>query len=171
MSNRTISRGRIPSALKHGAYSGMTLLPGEDATAFNKLHNDLIQELSPTGTLEDDIIQTIARLTWRKQNLLTCRPAQEAKPNFALPKPGSPSATEPSSSPKYDFNPLLAAMRTADQNPIIDIMGTKHLLDELSIIDRLDGIIDRCLKRLLFVRGIKSLPPSSPTMARVSQKS
>ena len=38
-----------------------------------------------------------------------------------------------------------------------------HLLSELSVVDRLDGMIDRCLKRLLFVRGLKSIAPSSST--------
>jgi hypothetical protein len=32
----------------------------------------------------------------------------------------------------------------------------EYLLEELSVADRLDGMIDRALKRLLFVRGIKS---------------
>jgi hypothetical protein len=31
------------------------------------------------------------------------------------------------------------------------------LLHELSLVDRLDGMIDRCLKRLLFVRCLKSI--------------
>ena len=39
------------------------------------------------------------------------------------------------------------------------------LMKELDIKERLDGLIDRCLKRLLMVRGVKSLSsaPSSVT--------
>jgi len=33
-------------------------------------------------------------------------------------------------------------------------------MHELSIIDRIDGMIDRCLKRLLLVRGVKSISSS-----------
>ena len=70
---------QFPPAFKHGAYSGTTLLPGEDETAFKKLHGDLIGEFAPTGPLEQDIVETIARLTWRKQNLSTYRVAKWAK--------------------------------------------------------------------------------------------
>jgi hypothetical protein len=50
-----------------------------------------------------------------------------------------------------------------------DLVTTDHLLRELSVVDRLDNMIDRCLKRLLFVRGLKSVStataqsPSSTT--------
>jgi hypothetical protein len=59
----------IPSALKHGVYSGTALLPGEDADQFEKLHNKLIAEFAPAGPLEEDIVADMARLIWRKQNL------------------------------------------------------------------------------------------------------
>ena len=45
---------------------------------------------------------------------------------------------------------------------ISDFVTIANLLNELSLVDRLDGMIDRCIKRLLMVRGVKSLaaPPS-----------
>jgi hypothetical protein len=48
-----------------------------------------------------------------------------------------------------------------------DVATTDHLLSELSIAERLEDMIDRCLKRLLMVKGYKSLSsassaPSSP---------
>ena len=68
---------RIPPALKHGAYSATAVLPGESRAAeFEKLHRGLIAELVPSGVLEDDIVMTIARLVWRKQNLATLRIAE-----------------------------------------------------------------------------------------------
>ena len=60
---------RIPSALKHGCYSGLTLLPTEDRDAFNKLHRDLIAEFQPVGRTEEIIILQLANLTWRRENL------------------------------------------------------------------------------------------------------
>jgi hypothetical protein len=37
----------------------------------------------------------------------------------------------------------------------------ERLLRDLGVEDRLDAMIDKCLKRLLFLRGIKSLPMAS----------
>ena len=70
---------RIPAALKHGAYSATAVLPGESQAEFEKLHRGLIAELVPSGVLEDDIVLTIARLVWRKQNLTTLRIAEHAQ--------------------------------------------------------------------------------------------
>ena len=66
-------------ALKHGAYSATAVLPGENRAEFEKLHRDLIAELTPSGALEDDIVMNIARLVWRKQNLATLRIAERAR--------------------------------------------------------------------------------------------
>lgn len=38
-----------------------------------------------------------------------------------------------------------------------------YLQNEISLIDRLDGMIDRCIERLLLVRGLKSISPSAST--------
>jgi hypothetical protein len=64
---------KIHPALKHAGYSATTLLPGEDRTAFEKLHRSLIAEFTPVGALEEDIVADLARLVWRKQNLATFR--------------------------------------------------------------------------------------------------
>ena len=74
-----MAKSKLPSALKHAAYSAMTLLPGEDPAEFEKLHKDLISDLAPDGPLEEDVVATIARLLWRKQNLQSFRVAQHAK--------------------------------------------------------------------------------------------
>ena len=163
-------QSEIRPALKHGGYSGTTLLPGEDAAAFEKLHRDLIAELAPVGRLEDHIVLTIAHLVWRKQNLSTYRLAEQVRNRC--------SAIYSSLVPRIDFGlssfddrdpeDVRAAEREAEEQARSELgnawklveMGdaatTDHLLDELSIIDRLEGMIDRCLKRLLFVRGLKS---------------
>ena len=64
---------RSHPALKHGAYSATTILPGESWAEFEKLHRDLMAELTPSGVLEDDIVTTVAHLVWRKKNLPTLR--------------------------------------------------------------------------------------------------
>jgi hypothetical protein len=69
---------KFHAALKHGAFSATALLPGEDPNAFRELHEKLVSELKPDGPLEDDIVRTITRLLWRKQNLATLRIAELA---------------------------------------------------------------------------------------------
>ena len=74
---------KVDPALKHAGYSATALLPGENPATFEKLHRDLIAELKPNGRLEDDIVATIARLVWRKQNLSTFRIAEPAQNHCA----------------------------------------------------------------------------------------
>src|SRR5262245_43309692 len=74
-----IQLNKLHPALKHAGYSATTLLPGEDLAAFEKLHRALIHEFAPVGTLEEEIVADMARLTWRKQNLATFRIAQLAQ--------------------------------------------------------------------------------------------
>ena len=64
------------SALKHGAYSTIGLLPGESPALFKKLQNIVVDELTPNGPVELDIVLTIARLLWRKQNLASFETAK-----------------------------------------------------------------------------------------------
>ena len=156
---------KIPFALKHGGYSGVTLLPGEDPAAFEALHKALIAEFTPVGCLEEDIIATMARLVWRKQNLLPYRAAEEMQ-NWH-------KALVASQFPSIDLGRgerLMAEEQARKQvGQVYDLleMGEAatldHLLCELSVVDRLDALIDRCLKRLLFVRGLKSIARSSST--------
>jgi hypothetical protein len=70
---------RFHPALKHGAYSNTTVLPGEDPDEFNKLHARLVAEFAPAGPLEEDIVTSMARLVWRKQNLSTYKLAALAR--------------------------------------------------------------------------------------------
>jgi hypothetical protein len=64
------------SAFKHGAYSTIGLLPGESPALFKKLQKIVVDELTPNGPVELDIVLTIARLLWRKQNLASFETAK-----------------------------------------------------------------------------------------------
>ena len=174
------------NALKHGAYSGTALLPGEDPVAFKKLHGNLNIELAPVGPLEEDIVTTIAKLLWRKQNLSTYRGAEWTKKRH--------SEIYSEFDPHYDFKldllakdlrtPEEAAANAAAAKEKIrkelgdatifvemgDKVTTDYLFNELEVIDRLDALIDRCIKRLLMVRGVKSITPSIPTGSSTSRK-
>jgi hypothetical protein len=114
----------------------MGLLPGESRVEFEKLREDLVDEFAPDGALENDVVSTVARLLWRKQNLSTSRTAE------------------------------LARQR---RNQIIDeelarrdIRYARRLCEQekrkpATVEDRLDSAIDKCLKRLLMLKGLKSI--------------
>ena len=42
-----------------------------------------------------------------------------------------------------------------------ELATIEELIEELELLDRLDGMIDRSIKRLLMVRGVKSLSVTS----------
>jgi uncharacterized membrane protein YccC len=175
---------KLPPALKHGAYSATGILPGEDPVAFRKLHHKLIAELRPIGALEDDIIATMARLLWRKQNLATFRIAELARARCSAIE-WQKVPRDPPPPLEFDFDDLLppakqidtaereAALRAAkdqarkeleDAYRSVEIGKTasiERLFEELEAEERLDAMIDKCLKRLLFLRGLKSLPTAS----------
>jgi len=142
-----VAVNKIPPALKHAAYSATTLLPGEDAAAFDKLHQALIAEFAPVGALEEDIVSEIARLTWRKQNLATFRTAELAQERF-----------EEICREKVPFGDIYQLIDIGEPATV------EGLMKELEIKERLDGLISKCLKQLLMVRGVKSLSVASSSV-------
>jgi glycine/D-amino acid oxidase-like deaminating enzyme len=141
------------NALKHGAYSATAVLPGEDEDAFRELHQKIIAELAPVGALEEDLVGTIARLLWRKQNLAILRIIEFARQH------GVELRAE---RPFFRMEGLLNQTREelGEDYNLVEIGETAtvdRLLEDLQIEERLDATIDKCLKRLLFLRGIKSL--------------
>jgi hypothetical protein len=179
----------FPPALKHGAYSGTTVLPGEDQAAFKKLHDGLVAEFAPAGPLEEDIVDTLASLQWRKANLRTYRLAELARDRyseiwakahppcndlmltFGRPVPDERSPEEIraaiATAEKQTREELGEAMRLVEMGREVTI---ERLFEEFSVIERLDGMIDRCIKRLLLVRGVKSMSLSSSVAPAPSRK-
>jgi hypothetical protein len=168
-------------ALKHGGYSATALLPGEDPAAFETLYQDLIAELRPDGPLESGAVATIARLTWRKQNLETFRIAESAgNRNSAIysakvPAPPDPFASfgphwEPADPAEYRAAVEAAqaqARKELGSRYIFVEMGQEvtvsKMFDDLEVEERLDSLIDKQLKRLLFLKGLTSLPSMAPS--------
>jgi hypothetical protein len=160
-------------ALKHAGYCATSVLPGENAAEFKKLHRDLIAELTPSGALEDDIVATMAGLLWRKQNLATFRIAQLARNRSGQIRSETVPPEYPSHPPFIDPAVRQKAIRAAedqareelgDTYELVEIGApatTDRLMEELDVQDRLDAMIDKCLKRLLFVRGLKSISADS----------
>jgi hypothetical protein len=173
-------------ALKHGGFSVTALLPGEDPAAFEKLYQDLIAELQPDGPSENETIGTIARLMWRKQNLETFRIAEAARKRYSAIR----SAKVPSTTPPYVDFPLLsvspdwippdpaevkAAMAAAEAQARKELgpryifveMGEEvtisKMFEDLEVEERLDAMIHKQFKQLLFLKGLKSLPSMTPS--------
>jgi hypothetical protein len=198
-SRRKPSQLRHP-AIKHGGYSGMSLLPGEDPAEFKKQHGELIAEYAPTGQHEHEIVETMARLMWRKRCLWSYGLAEFARQRYSAIKleQERSQANRTSTSglsqeervqkaaAESDLVNLWAKLhqhpqyqRLTERNKLEEehiqrelgavdlelakmrhVATTGYLMHELSIIDRIDGMIDRCLKRLLLVRGLKSISSS-----------
>jgi hypothetical protein len=165
---------KVHPALKHAGYSATTLLPGEDSAAFETLHRALIAEFTPVGALEEDIVADIARLTWRKQNVATFRIAELAKKRQQTIEyekvPSVPlllfdDGIDPAVKREgYQAAKEQARQELGDIYKLIDIgepATIEGLMKELDIKERLDGLISKCLKQLLIVRGVKSLSPAS----------
>ena len=72
-----------PPALKHGAFSAMTTLPGESKAEFKKLEKEVISESTSDGALEADAVSTVARVVWRRRHLGTFRSAELARQRMA----------------------------------------------------------------------------------------
>jgi hypothetical protein len=169
---------KIHPALKHAGYSATRLLPGEDAVAFEKLHQKFIDEFTPVGALEEDIVADLFRLTWRKQNLPTFRIAELAlrrlnqikrekvpAPPLLLPLFDDIDPAEREAG--YRAAEEQARQELGDIYKLIEIgepATTDGLMKELDIEERLDGMIAKCLKQLLTVRGVKSVSLASPSV-------
>jgi hypothetical protein len=170
-------------ALKHAGYSATALLPGEDRAAFKELHQDLIAELRPDGRLENETVATIVRLTWRKQNLETFRKAESVRNRHAAIRsekipPTAPPVPILSLNPDWE-PPDPAEVKAAEE--AAEAQARKELedryifvelgeaatlsvmLQQFAIEECLDGMIDKLLKRLLFLKGLKSLPSMAPS--------
>ncbi|MDH2348695.1 hypothetical protein [Bradyrhizobium sp. SSUT77] len=65
----TSQRRRLPTALKHGAFAKIELLPWEDPAAYEQLHQQLSEEFEPEGVLQEECVRDILTATWRKQRL------------------------------------------------------------------------------------------------------
>jgi hypothetical protein len=167
---------KIHPALKHAGYSTATLLPGEDPDAFVKLQQDVIAEFQPTGPVEDDIVGSIARYLWRKKNLPTFRLAALARFHCARLDAqyrrklyeNDPDDEEDSAAQRFAFEQARKRARKElrETYELVEVGETATVEDLnklLAIEEYLDGLIEKCIKRLLHVRGLKSVSSSSPS--------
>jgi hypothetical protein len=159
---------KVHPAFKHGGFSATTILPGENRAEFEKLYQGLIAEFRPDGPFEDDIVSQLACLLWRKQNLWIYREAEIARRRCDV-------SVQPHNYSEILLNKEVivaaacaeaaqaceqTARELGDAYELVvagDIATPSRLLEELNLVATLDAHIDRYLKRLLHVKGIKSL--------------
>jgi len=165
-------------ALQHGGYSATSILPGESAAEFEKLRQGLISELTPNGALQEETVETIAHLAWRRRNLPIFRIAARARQrmiqirNAVIPMDyGVPRSDKSDDFDKTFIDKWHAAESKAREElgELYDLaeMGEEVTIDglmrDLMVQERLDAMIDKCLKRLLFLKGLQSLKIESPS--------
>jgi hypothetical protein len=170
----------VPPAFKHGIYSAIGLLPTEDPAEFEKFKEEIFDDYKPVGRSEKIIVEEIACLQWRLQHLSTYGIAMRARerrsaiyskldpPQWFPP----PLGIEPESRSPEELEALrksLVKQVRTELGPAIelveigDVTTIEYLEKELGIRERLHGMIARLEKRLLYLRGIKSISPSSAT--------
>jgi hypothetical protein len=177
---------RVPSALTHGIYSAIGLLPTEDPAEFEKFKQEIFDDYNPVGRSEEIIVNEIACLQWRLVHLPTYGVAMRARERhkaiyskmpsqqwsfphlltgYEEPEPEARSPEElealRKSVAKEARTKLGQAMKLVN---IGDVATIEYLEKELGIRERLHGVIARLEKRLLFVRGIKSISSSEPLL-------
>ena len=177
----------VPNALKHGAYSKLVMLPGEDPAAFEALQQSLFDEYKPAGSSETSTMTSIAKTLWQLQRLglyehvqyLKARgnpssfangknPITEALQQFRAkhglidPKkspPEEPTVPEP---PKEKSNDELLL-------ELGNFVTLDHLDKELEVEMKLLAKLDRLLKRYFQIRAMKPLigsgAPAAPALA------
>ena len=178
MSNRI---DRLHPAVKHGAYSATDVLPGESRAAFEKLHRDLIAEYAPSGVHEQHIVRNMEHLIWRQQNLATLRISEFGQRHWSeAPEIGAKVEmykNRVSNLSQEDMEIVIGNIRAmsqivenlGDAFELVEIGGAATfdgLTKELAIQERLDAAINKCLKQLLMVRGVKSVTAAPPSAAK-----
>ena len=67
------------NAMKHGAYSEMTILPHEDPKEFEALLEAVKEDYDPQGPTQEDKVLSIAKILWRKRRIARVQQDEVAK--------------------------------------------------------------------------------------------
>jgi hypothetical protein len=170
-----MAENSVPSALKHGAYSELVLLPGEDPAAFAALTQSLFDEYKPAGPSETSTVTSIAKTLWQLQRLGLYEHVQYLKAR------GNPSSFANGKNPLsealdqfrakvglIDPNESPPEVPTAPEPPkeksndeLLLELGNFVTLDrldkELEVETKLSAKLDRLLKRYFHIRAMKPL--------------
>ena len=176
------------NALKHGAFSEVLILPGEDPAAFKELKRRLFAEYNVSGYSEESTMTSIAKAMWQLQRLgvyeyvqyLRARgsspqsssdwknPISDAIKEFmiktgrSIPKDSLPDVSTVPVPPKEKTNDELLL-------ELGDLVTLDHLDKELDVENKLLVKLDRLFKRFCQIRAMKPLiglgESSAPALA------
>jgi hypothetical protein len=157
----------LPSALKHGAFSEILILPGEDPQEFEKLKNALFAEYKPSGISEERVMMAIARAFWQERRLVLFQQVQHAR---ARKSPGDGGygigqaihefmvkqgmIDEPYVAPAV---PATTAEERANKAllELGHLLTLDHFEKELDVESKLQSKIDRLFKRFFQMKAMK----------------
>jgi hypothetical protein len=118
---------KVPPALSHGAFSTMTVLPGEDPNEFIKLYKAIAAEYLPDGPVETHAVKTITECQWRASHLTIFQRAKWARAKYGpIPADDKAPTTEPA---KTKYNHLMdqAASHKERGNVVRDALDTVNV--------------------------------------------
>jgi hypothetical protein len=176
------------NALKHGAFSEVLILPGEDPAAFEELKRRLFAEYNVSGCSEEKTMTSIAKAMWQLQRLglyeyvqhLRARGSgQQSFSNWKNPISeaindlmGKTGRRVPDNSlPEAPTVPVQPAEKTNDEHllELGDLVTLDHLDKELDVESKLLVKLDRLFKRFFQIRAMKPLiglaESSAPALA------
>lgn len=153
---------KFPHALKHGAFSTLSILPGEDPKEFLELYRSIAAELLPDGPIEKDAVRTIALSIWRASHLTIFRRAEWARAKYGedAQNPDEVPETEPARSQYkklmdsakqhrraghvlHDINQVMLEKRVevltttaAEMNEVVNTLATEMNVEDLEEIQK-----------------------------------
>ena len=164
------------NAWKHGGYSNLGVLPGEDPKEFDDFHPSLIEEWQPSGATECDAVLSLAKCMWRKSRMNIYRQAAAARKTFAGAESdplqfywdACEEATKGYEPPEWLMQKIEVTIAELEggkekeklreqQLAIIEHITPDGLQQELALDALLDAKIDRLSKRLLHLKAAKQM--------------
>jgi hypothetical protein len=151
------------------------------------LHQSLIGELAPDGALEEHVVANLARFVWRREHLDVLRIAKLTEKLISAIRakelkltddavwakatakvPASTFAFQAANDAVWAKARAKAREELGELSDLAEIgVCEEQLAKEIEVRAKLDEMIDKCLKRLLFLRGLKSMARSAP-VARIA---
>ena len=168
-----------PNALKHGAFSNMLFLPGEDPAEFEKLRADLIFELHISGASEEAVVDAIAKTIWQErrkdlyQRLQIEGVVKKAREPKLHPLWKSCQAMERAAGVENP-QPVLVPPDDAD-DPMLglrEFATLESLSKELDLDLKIQAKLDRQYKRLWQIKAAKQIDVlnGSPSRSAVESR-
>ena len=186
-----MSETYTPNAFKHGAFSEVLILPGEDPAAFEELKQRLFAEYNVSGCSEELTMTSIAKTMWQLQRLRVYEHVQ-----FLRAQGSNPTSANGLKNPVSEaINKFMAARgmcdpddssanapteevppkeKTTDERllELGDFVSLGHLDKELEVENKLMAKLDRLLKRFFQIKAMKPLmglgEPLAPVIANTT---